>query len=126
MESENRTVYNQGETLGVYIYFSDAPSDDDDEDEGLVTLGAVYRNTSMIIYEETLIRFARLSAFITEADIESATINHEFGHLFGLVNLGTEQVNLHEDPDAESHCIVPGCLMRAELSSTPIALRNRI
>ncbi len=126
LESDNRTVYNDDQTLGVYIYFADAPSDDDDEDEGLVTLGAVYRNTTMIIYEETIRRFASLSNFITVADIENATINHEFGHLFGLVNLGTDQVNEHEDPEAESHCIVPGCLMRAELQFNPSRLSSAI
>lgn len=115
LESDNRTVYNEGETLGIYIYFADAPADDDIEEEGLVTLGAVYRNTSMVIHEETIQRFASLSGFITEADVENATINHEFGHLFGLVNLGSDQVNDHEDPEAESHCAVLGCLMRAEL-----------
>ncbi len=115
LESDNRTVYNDGESLGVYIYFADAPSDDDDEEEGLVTLGAVYRNTSMIIYEETIRTFAAFSIFLLVADVENATINHEFGHLFGLVNLGSEQVNDHEDPEADSHCLVTGCLMRAEL-----------
>lgn len=118
LESDNRTVYNEGVTLGIYIYFADAPADDDDEEEGLVTLGAVYRNTSMVIHEETIHRFARLSGLITEADIENATINHEFGHLFGLVNLGSDLVNDHEDPEAESHCVVSGCLMRAELQFT--------
>jgi len=119
LESDNRTVYNEGETLGVYIYFADAPAEEDDEEEGLVTLGAVYRNTSMIIHEETIRKFAALSSFIFVADVENATINHEFGHLFGLVDLGSNQVNDHEDPDAESHCIVPGCLMRAELQFNP-------
>ncbi len=125
LESDNRTVYNDGETLGIYIYFADAPADDDDEEEGLVTLGAVYRNTSMVIHEETVKRFAGLSSFITVADVENATINHEFGHLFGLVNLGSDQVNDHEDPEAESHCVVTGCLMRAELQFTASQLTAR-
>jgi hypothetical protein len=37
------------------------------------------------------------------------------GHLFGLVGLSNTPVNAHEDPDAENHCNVAGCLMRAEL-----------
>ncbi|WP_430967288.1 hypothetical protein [Spongiimicrobium sp. 2-473A-2-J] len=115
LEAENRTVYNDGETLGIYIYFTDAPSETDDEDEGLVTLGAVYRNTSMVIYESTIQRLTERSVLITVADVEEATLNHEFGHLFGLVNLGSPAVNDHEDPEAENHCNVPGCLMRAEL-----------
>lgn len=125
LESENRTAYNDGSTLAVYIYFADAPSDDDDPDESLVTLGAVYRNTSMVIYESTIRTLANSSATITVTDVETATLNHEFGHLFGLVELSgfvngeevifTPSVNDHEDPDAENHCNVAGCLMRAEL-----------
>ena len=131
LERQNRTVYNQGKTLAVYIYFSDAPAEDDEPEEGLVTLGAVYRNTSMIIHEDTVRRLADQSIFISDADVESSTLNHEFGHLFGLVNLGTLPVNDHESvrTDAEgepvlddqgntipnNHCDVDGCLMRAEL-----------
>jgi len=115
LESENRTAYNEGGTLAIYIYFADAPSVDDDLDAGLVTLGAVYLNTSMVIYEDTARLLAARSTLISIADVETATLNHEFGHLFGLVNLGTPAVNDHEDPNAENHCNILGCLMRAEL-----------
>lgn len=115
LESDNRTAYNNGDTLAIYIYFSDAPADDDDTDEDLVTLGAVYRNTSMIIHEATVWGLAAQSPFISITDVETATLNHEFGHLFGLVDLGTDEVNPHEDPNAVNHCNVDGCLMRAEL-----------
>ena len=115
LEKENRTAYNDGKTLAIYIYFADAPSEGDEEDEGLVTLGAVFKNTSMVIHEVTARKLAAQSALISNADVETATLNHEFGHLFGLVNLGTDMVNPHEDADAENHCDVQGCLMRAEL-----------
>ncbi|PCJ94522.1 MAG: hypothetical protein COA50_12235 [Flavobacteriaceae bacterium] len=115
IETEHRTIFNDGTTMGIYIYFADAPSDGDDDEENLVTLGAVYRNTSMVIHEATILSLASKSITISNADVESATLNHEFGHLFGLVNLGTTPVNDHEDPDAANHCNVLGCLMRAEL-----------
>lgn len=115
LERENRTAYNNGKTLAIYIYFADAPAVGDEGDEGIVTLGAVYRNTSMVIHEVTVRRLAAQSSFITNADVEAATLNHEFGHLFGLVNLGTPAINDHEDPDALNHCNVQGCLMRAQL-----------
>ncbi|MGB5204946.1 hypothetical protein [Eudoraea sp.] len=115
LESENRTEYNDGETLAIYIYFADAPSDSDDEDAGIVTLGAVYRNTSMVIHEDVVRTLANQSSLITVTDVETSTLNHEFGHLFGLVDLGSEMVNSHEDPDFENHCDVAGCLMRGEL-----------
>lgn len=115
LESKNRTIYSIGETLGVYIYFADAPSEDDVEEEDLVTLGAVYRNTTMVIHESAIRDIASRSIIITNADVETATINHEFGHLFGLVDLGTTPVNDHEDAEAKNHCNVERCLMRAQL-----------
>lgn len=115
LEKKNRTVYNDGSTLAIYIYFADAPSEDDKEEEELVTLGAVYWNTSMVIYEDTVRTLASKSNLVTVGDVETATLNHEFGHLLGLVNLGSDPVNEHEDIDAKSHCNVDGCLMRAEL-----------
>lgn len=124
LEKDNRTAYNNGNTLAIYIYFADAPSDSDDESENLVTLGAVYRNTSMVIYEKTIKELAGRSNVVSVSEVEAATLNHEFGHLLGLVNLGTDPVNPeHEDTeidenDVESgnnHCNVDGCLMRAEL-----------
>lgn len=130
LESENRTAYNDGRTLAIYIYFADAPAEDDDPEDNLVTLGAVYRNTSMIIYESSVRNLANRSGSVTITDVESATLNHEFGHLFGLVNLGTTPVNNHEDAEAANHCNVTGCLMRAELqfggSTTKLAAKNSL
>jgi len=126
LERDNRTAYNEGTTLAIYIYFADAPSEDDDEDEGLVTLGAVYRNTSMVIHEVTVKKLAGQSPLIKNSDVEIATLTHEFGHLFGLVNLGSPPVNEHEGKVVEdgvevgtNHCTVQGCLMRAELQLGP-------
>lgn len=115
LEDENRTLYNEGNTLALYIYFTDAIAEGDDLQGGLVTLGAVYRNTSMIVYEQTVKFLGSQSSQITESDVETATLMHEFGHLLGLVNLGSPQVNTHDDPISPNHCIIDGCLMRAEI-----------
>lgn len=123
LETSNRTAFNTGSTLAIYIYFADAPAKGDDLESGLVTLGAVYRNTSMVIHEITVRDLASLSSSISEADVETTTLNHEFGHLFGLVNLGTDMVNDHESESenedgqlvGDNHCNQAVCLMRAEL-----------
>lgn len=131
LEDENRTVFSEGDNLAIYIYFADAPDETDDPDSGVVTLGSVYRNTSMVIYEQTVRDLAAKSSLVSTADVESSTLNHEFGHLFGLVNIGSPSVNDHEDiqldengdpvldsngnPVGNNHCDVDGCLMRAEL-----------
>jgi len=115
LEADVRTLYNEDDTIAIYIYFSDTNSEGDDPENELVTLGASYRNTSMIIYEKTIKSLAAQSSSISEADIEAATLMHEFGHLFGLVDLGTPQVNQHQDPIAPNHCVVDNCLMLAEI-----------
>lgn len=123
LETENRTVYNTDDTLAIYIYFADAPSNNDDNETNSVTLGAVYRNTSMVIYESTIKDLAAKSTLVSEKSIETATLQHELGHLMGLVNLGTEMVHPHEgettNDDGETvgsnHCNVEDCLMNAEL-----------
>jgi len=115
LEAENRTVYNEDKTLAIYIYFADSPSDEDKPDEDAVTLGAVYRNTSMVIYEKTIKEIAAKSVLLTEAALEETTLNHELGHLMGLVNLGSTMVNDHADTEAQNHCNVDGCLMSAQL-----------
>ncbi len=116
IEENNRTFYNDGSTLTLYIYFADAPAEGDDLDQGLVSLGAVYRNTSMVIFEST-IRTASQILSVPLTDFEKATLRHEFGHLFGLVNIGSPFADGidHEDPSSSSHCSTAGCLMRAEL-----------
>ncbi|MCP4975470.1 MAG: hypothetical protein GY931_04865 [Maribacter sp.] len=123
LEKENRSIYNDGSTLAIYIYFADVSSEDDKEEEDLVTLGAVYLNTSMVIYEDTIRTLASKSSLVSVSEVETATLNHEFGHLLGLVNLGSTPVNDHEglttDDDGneigDNHCTVEGCLMQAEL-----------
>jgi len=115
LEVKHRTAYNKDSSLAIYIYFSDAASSEDDDDMGLVSLGAVYRNTSMVIYESTIRKLASQSMAISVTDVESATLNHEFGHLLGLVDLGSPAINDHEDENAPNHCNADSCLMRAEL-----------
>lgn len=123
LEKENRTQYNTEDTIAVYIYFTDATADTDDPNSNSATLGAVYRNTSMVIYEGTVRKLANSSLLISLATAETATMHHEFGHLFGLVDLGTEMVNNHESQSEneerqlvdDNHCAIDGCLMNASL-----------
>lgn len=116
LETENRTVFNEGSTLALYIYFADAPAKKkEDKDEDLVTLGAVYRNTSMVIYESSIRELTKKSIFINNATVETATLNHEFCHWLGLVDLGTSALSEHEDVDRTNHCNVSGCLMQSQL-----------
>lgn len=113
IEKETRTVYNSGDEIAVFIYFADGSSEKDEDNR--FVLGSAFRNTSMVIYGETIEEFSKRSGSPSKSDIEAATLNHEFGHLFGLVDLGTEPQSDHKDEDYEGHCNVTGCLMLASI-----------
>ena len=81
-----------------------------DTNSGAV-LGAAYWNTSFVIYEETIHGLSDSTFEPDRSTLETAVINHEFGHLLGLTNLGTNLQSDHEDPDHPKHCNVEDCLM---------------
>ena len=113
VEKETRTLYNVGDEIAVWIYFADGEKEE--EKDNTITLGSAFRNTSIIVYGKTIRDFSDRTGAPKRATIEAATLNHEFGHLFGLVNLGTTPVSEHEDSDNKGHCSVDGCLMRASI-----------
>ncbi len=113
VERDTRTVYNVGDEIAVWIYFADGEKDE--EKDNTITLGSAFRNTSIIIYGKTIRDFSNRPGAPSRATIEAATLNHEFGHLFGLVNLGTAPVSAHEDSENKGHCAIEGCLMRASI-----------
>ncbi|TRO65427.1 hypothetical protein [Christiangramia sabulilitoris] len=113
VERDTRTAYNAGDEIAVWIYFADGEKEN--PEQNLVTLGSAFRNTSIIIYEKVIMDFASRNGTPDRATIEASTLTHEFGHLFGLVDLGTVPVSNHEDPDNQGHCVTDGCLMRAAI-----------
>ncbi|MGB7786884.1 MAG: hypothetical protein WBL27_12345 [Salinimicrobium sp.] len=132
IETQYRTVFSRGEDLGVYIFFADDHSAKDAVGpSGHIekrSLGTAYRNTSIVIFEKTVMEMSRN---LTLA--EHTTLRHEFGHLFGLVDNGTPAITSHvfKDPDEPSekgHCSVENCLMSATLdltSSSPMTLGEK-
>jgi len=113
IEDGNRGLFNAGDEITVYVYFADGNNEGDTNTQ--VTLGTAYRNTSMVIYESTLRRLSTRPGAPSLPTIETATLNHEFAHLMGLVNIGTPLQSDHEDPEAGGHCNVESCLMEAAI-----------
>ena len=117
IEDNNRSVYNNGDEMGVWLFFSDQSSEGDTDNS--VVLGTAYRNTSMVIYEKTFLELANNSTTaISRTLIETSTIRHEFGHIFGLVNGGTPLTSDHHDEENGRHCDVEECLMYFQTVTT--------
>lgn len=123
IENANRSVFNQGDDLAVYVFFSNGASENDTNNS--VTLGTAYRNTSIVIYQKTL-------EFITQTDpdvlpiLEQTTLNHEMGHLMGLVNIQNDDIHqVHEDPDSNKHCVHEDCLMYFDATGVGRQMLNK-
>ena len=109
IEREERKNYNTTNKIAIWAYFTDGKSDKDTAEN--VVLGTAYWNTSFVIYEETIRGLSNSPLEPSRSLLESTVINHEFGHILGLTNLGTPMQTDHEDTEHEHHCNVQSCLM---------------
>ncbi len=122
IEADQRTQYTVGDDIAVFIYFTHAKSDNDTE--STKTLGTAYYNTSMVVYEQTLRDLSSSQGFDLFI-LEETTVQHEFSHILGLVNLRDDDIHEnHEDPSHGSHCVVEDCLMYFA-SNKSQSFRNR-
>jgi predicted Zn-dependent protease len=109
LESELRSSYNDVNKLSLYVFFADGRFTTDTP--GTFTLGTAYRNTSCVIYENTIINYSSLPGGPDRTALETTVLLHEICHLLGLVNFGTPMLTAHEDPAQRRHCTNSDCLM---------------
>jgi hypothetical protein len=105
IESRNRTVFTNGDQMGAYILFTSGAYYTGN------ILGLAYKNTSVCFFGEPLQIF---SGGVTEEDkirIIALLLTHEFGHLLGLVDMGTLMFVAHRDINNGNHCDNSDCLM---------------
>lgn len=127
-EEEYRTYYTTGSTIAVFLFFSNGSSSNDTETS--VTLGTAYRNTSIVVYQKTLEAITTSEPELLPI-LEQTTMEHEFGHILGLVNIQGDDIHPtgHEDPSVSKHCIIENCLMYFDATnvgrSTIQKLRSR-
>ena len=109
LEKEHRTQYNLDTTIAVWVLFINGKSSSDTNSSAI--LGSAYWNTSFVIYEETIQGLSNSSFEPERSLLESSVIHHEFGHILGLTNLGTDLQSAHEDEEHPKHCDEEACLM---------------
>ncbi|MGA9638250.1 membrane metalloprotease [Flavobacterium sp.] len=115
IEDKNRTLYNSANEITVWAFFVDSESDKNTDTS--VILGTAYRNTSFVIYEKTIQRLSGRFSQPSRTLLETTVVEHEFGHILGLTNLGTTLQSNHEDIEHSKHCNVKSCLMYWEAES---------
>lgn len=109
IEDTNRTKYNTSNEIAIWAFFADGKSSKDTDTS--VILGTAYRNTSFVIYEQTIQGLSNSPFKPNRSILETTVITHELGHIFGLTNLGTALQSDHEDEEHPKHCNVSSCLM---------------
>lgn len=109
LEDDIRTEYNDDERIAVFGIFIDGEYSENTENGSV--LGVAYRNTSFVIFEETVQSFSGQPLAPSTTVLESTVLNHEFGHLLGLVNAGTTPQSDHQDVEHGRHCTEEDCLM---------------
>lgn len=115
IERQIRTQYNSGSKLALFSFFVDGEYKDNDENS--VVLGVAYRNTSFVIFEETIQKFSNDFTEPSRVLLESTVYRHEFSHLLGLVDFGSEMQTDHLDTENGHHCDVETCLMNYRVES---------
>lgn len=109
IEDEIRTAYNDESKLKVFGLFLDGEYAENTENGSV--LGVAYRNTSFVLFSETIREFSGQPLSPSTTVLESTVLNHEFGHLMGLVNAGAPLQSQHQDTEHGRHCTTEDCLM---------------
>ena len=114
IEEQNRTVFTTGDQLGVYFLYTNGNFTDNN------VLGAAFRNTSMVIFGKTIHDNSGALGQTSRTKLEGTVLDHEFGHILGLVDLGSPMQTNHKDATHGNHCNNTNCLMYYASETTDI------
>ena len=104
-ERNNRTVFTSGSQIAVYVLYTNGNYIDGN------VLGAAYKNTSVVLFGKTIRDNSGGLGQVSRTKLEATVLEHELGHLLGLVDLGTSMQTDHKDAAHGNHCNNGNCLM---------------
>ncbi len=103
IEKDHRKEHSRKDQLVVFVFFADAGY------SSANILGVAYGTTSCAIFEKPVKDNSGGIGQPTQFVLEATVLEHEFGHLLGLVDNGTDMVTAHSANDR--HCNNEDCLM---------------
>jgi hypothetical protein len=116
IEKNNRTAYNLGKTIALYVLVTDGYHD------AAGTLGFAYRNTSVCLFGKNIFSNSGGIYQVSRKTLEALVLEHELGHILGLVNIGSAMQTPHQDITNGKHCSNGDCLMYFEIETNAVGL----
>ena len=104
LEKTIRTNFTRSQTMSIHIMIIDAEYQTSD------ILGISYWNTSMCVFGKTVSKFSGRTGLVSKNQLMITLMEHEMGHLLGLVDQGTPMVTSHKSNNG-AHCNNSNCLM---------------
>lgn len=114
LEHLYRQTYSSDSVLDVYVLFVDGSFSNS------AVLGLAYENTSVCMMGQTIQSQSGGINQVSRSVLEATVLEHEFGHLMGLVNLGAPMQTPHEDASHPHHCTNQQCLMYYAVETTSL------
>jgi predicted Zn-dependent protease len=114
LEKQYRTEFTQGTKMAVHVLVSDADYTTSN------VIGISYWNTSICLFGATLSSHSSGLSQSGKTRLWSSVIEHEFGHLLGLVDQGSPMQTSHKDTAHGAHCTNSNCLMYYGIESSSI------
>ncbi|HET7899089.1 MAG TPA: hypothetical protein VFL47_15490 [Flavisolibacter sp.] len=105
IENRYRTKFAADDTIAVYFFISNGSHPD------RKVLGMAYRNTSAVIYGGAIKKNAGPGHVLAKAELETAVILHEMGHLLNLGNAASPSASNRSRKEKHQHCQNKMCLM---------------
>lgn len=112
LEEEHRSEFSEENTLAAYVIILDGEYSQSN------VLGIAYYNTSAALFGESIQSASEGIGSNPKSLIESTVLQHEYGHLLGLVNNGVEMQEDHQDEENGHHCNNENCLMYYAVETT--------
>jgi predicted Zn-dependent protease len=112
LEEDYRSEYSEENTLAAYVIILDGEYSQSN------VLGIAYYNTSTALFGESIESASSGVESNPRSIIEATILQHEFGHLLGLVDNGVEMQEDHKDRDHGEHCTNEDCLMYYSVRTT--------
>lgn len=112
IEKQNRSAFTTGDQIALYILYTNG------EYSNNQTLGIAYKNTSAAIFGKTISDNSGGLGQVNRTKLEATVLEHELGHLLGLVDIGSPMQTPHKSNG--NHCNNNNCLMYFASETTDV------